>query len=222
MTLSYHASTQWLGQLVMKTHVTWRRWQHSTTPRCKNHRWSCPGEYQNCENEADYALVQIWNQRSQTWQKEGRTTVIVVQRWSHKNVTYKEQNRLVCNRHRSAIDEAKMEYYSGKVQECAEDQRNSSKSLNPSQTIAINAIPDTDILKDLADTFCDFFKVKFHKIRTKLDNQDPEPITIPRVPMKEHLFLSYQPLSEDDVRKLITRSPNEQCSSDPIPTLVLK
>ena len=28
-------STQWLSQLVMKTHVTWRRWQHSTTSRCE-------------------------------------------------------------------------------------------------------------------------------------------------------------------------------------------
>ena len=35
MTSSNHASTQWLSQLVMKTHVTWRWWQHSTTPRCE-------------------------------------------------------------------------------------------------------------------------------------------------------------------------------------------
>ena len=36
------------------------------------------------------------------------------------------------------------------------------------------------------------------------------------------MFLSFQPLTEDDVRKLIKQSPNKQCSSDPIPTWLLK
>ena len=54
-------------------------------------------------------------------------------------------------------------------------------------------------------------------------SQDPEPITIPRVPVKEEdMLLSFQPLTEDDVRKLIKQSQNKQCSSDPIPTWLLK
>ena len=40
-----------------------------------------------------------------------------------KNVTCREEYRLMCNRYRSAINEAKAEYYSGKVQECAGDQK---------------------------------------------------------------------------------------------------
>ena len=36
------------------------------------------------------------------------------------------------------------------------------------------------------------------------------------------MFLSFQPLTEDDVRKLIKQSPNKQCSRDPIPTWLLK
>ena len=65
--------------------------------------------------------------------------------------------------------------------------------------------------------------MKIQKIRTKLDSQDPEPITIPRVPVKEEdMFLSFQPLTKDDVRKLIKQSPNKQCSSDPIPTWLSK
>ena len=76
--------------------------------------------------------------------------------------------------------------------------------------------PDFDSLKDLADAFGDFFVMKIQKIRTKLDSQDPEPITIPREPVKEEdMFLSFQSLTEDDVRKLIKQSPNKQCSSDP-------
>ena len=39
-----------------------------------------------------------------------------------KYVTCREEYRLVRNRYRSAIDEAKTEYYSGKVKECVGDQ----------------------------------------------------------------------------------------------------
>ena len=55
------------------------------------------------------------------------------------------------------------------------------------------------------------------KIRTTLDSQDPEPITIPRGPVKEdYMCISFQLLSEDDVGKLINQSPNKQCSGDPL------
>ena len=65
--------------------------------------------------------------------------------------------------------------------------------------------------------------MKIKEIRTKLDSQDPEPITIPMVPVtEEDMFLSFQPLTEDGVRKMIKQSPNKQCSSDPIPTWLLK
>ena len=35
--------------------------------------------------------------------------------------------------------------------------------------------------------------MKIEKIRTKLDNQDPEPITIPRVPEKEEDHFTFFP-----------------------------
>ena len=82
--------------------------------------------------------------------------------------------------------------------------------------------PNSDSLKDLADAFGDFLMMKIQKIRTKLDSQDSEPITIPRVPVKQDMFLSFQPLLEDDVKKHIKQSPIKQFSSDPIPTWPLK
>ena len=128
------------------------------------------------------------------------------------------------NRYRSAIDEAKTEYYSGTVQECAGDQKKLFEIIESlTKPLQQEQYPNLDSLKDLADAFDDFFLMKIQKIRTKLDSQDPEPITIPRVPVKEEdMFLSFQPLTEDDVRKLIKQSPNKQCSSDPIPTWLLK
>ena len=128
------------------------------------------------------------------------------------------------NRYRSAIDEAKTGYYVGKVQECAGDQKKLFEIIKSlTKPLKQEQYPDSDSLKDLADAFGDFFIMKIQKIRTKLDSQDPEPITIPRVPVKEEdMLLSSQPLTEDDVRKLIKQSPNKQCSSDPIPTWLLK
>ena len=141
-----------------------------------------------------------------------------------KNVTFREEYRLVRNRYISAIDEAKTEYYSGKVQECAQDQKKLFEIIKSlTKPLQQEQYPDSDSLKDLADAFGDFFIMKIQKIRTKLDSQDPEPIKILRVPVKEEeMFLSFQPLTEDDVRKLIKQSPNKQCSSDPIPTWLLK
>ena len=141
-----------------------------------------------------------------------------------KNGTCREEYRLVRNGYRSAIDEAKTEYYSGKVQECAGDQKKLFEIIKSlTKPLQQEQYPDSDSMKDLADAFGDFFIMKIQKIRTKLDSQDPEPITIPRMPVKEEdMFLSFQPLTEDDVRKLIKLSPNKQCSSNPIPTWLLK
>ena len=118
----------------------------------------------------------------------------------------------------------KTEYYSWKVQEYAGDQKKLFEIIKSlTKPLQQEQYPDSDSLQDLADAFDDFFMMKIQKIRTKLDSQDPEPITIPRVPVKEEdMFLSFQPLTEDDVRKLIKQSPNKQCSSDPIPTWLLK
>ena len=127
------------------------------------------------------------------------------------------------NRYRSAIDEAKTEHYSGKVQECAGDQKKLFEIIKSlPKPLRQEQYPDSDSLKDLADAFGDFFIIKIQKIRTKLDSQDPEPITIPRVSVKEDMLFSFQHLTEDGVRKLIKQSPNKQCSSDPIPTWLLK
>ena len=100
------------------------------------------------------------------------------------------------NRYISATDEAKAEYCSGKVQECAGDQNKLLEIIKSlTKLLQQKQYPDSDSLNDLADTYGDFFLMNIQKIRTKLDNQAPEPITIPRVPVKEeNVFLSFQML----------------------------
>ena len=82
---------------------------------------------------------------------------------------------------------------------------------NPHTTITKEQCPDFDSLKDLADTFGDIFVTKMEKIRTLFDSEDPEPITISWMPVKdEDMFFSFQPLSVDVNRKIIKLSPNKQ------------
>ena len=76
------------------------------------------------------------------------------------------------NRYRSAIDEAQTEHYSGKVQQCAGDQKKLFEIIQ-SLTKSIHQEQYPDSLKDLADTFGDFFIMKIQEIETKLDSQEP-------------------------------------------------
>ena len=92
----------------------------------------------------------------------------------------------------------------------------------PHKTITTRATSQLSLIKSAGGRIWHFFVIKVQIIRTKLDSQDPEPITIPRVPLKEDMFLSFQPLSQDGIRTFIKQSPNKQCRSDPIPTWLLK
>ena len=73
-----------------------------------------------------------------------------------KSVTYKEYE-LVRNRYRSVKDETKTEYF----------WKGSGGSL-----------------RDMAGAFYYFFVMKIEKIRNKLENHDPEPTTVSRMPAK--------------------------------------
>ena len=70
--------------------------------------------------------------------------MVAVSRGPHKNVTCREEYRLVRNRYRSAIDEAKTEYHSGKIQECAGDQKKLFEIIKPlTQPLQREQYPDS-------------------------------------------------------------------------------
>ena len=79
------------------------------------------------------------------------------------------------NRYKSAIDKTTTEYYSRKVQECGRDQKKLFEIINSlTKPLKWEQYTYFDSLKDLADTFGDFFVMKIKKIGTKLDNPDPD------------------------------------------------
>ena len=138
--------------------------------------------------------------------------------------TYKKQYNQARNEYRAAIEKTKTEYYSDQVQKCAGDQKKLFALIRSiSKPQEQEQYPDCSSLQNLANAFANFFAMKIANIRTKLEEYTIETEAIPTdaIP-RENMLLAFQPLSEDDIRKLIIKSPNKQCDSDPIPTWLLK
>ena len=72
---------------------------------------------------------------------------------------------------------------------------------------------------DLANRFVTFFSDKINKIRDSFTNTDSFTLPAPSEVPKFDLFKS---VSEDEVRKVITKSPTKSCLLDPWPTLLVK
>ena len=79
--------------------------------------------------------------------------------------------------------------------------------------------------KELANNFSKFFSNKINKIRENLDNHT-------EIPQDDQYkiesakftnpFNEFKPLSEDEVRELIKKSPNKYCELDPLPTWIVR
>jgi hypothetical protein len=85
-------------------------------------------------------------------------------------------------------------------------------------------LPSNESPEELLEKFSDFFKSKISKIRLSLDSSPVDMSVFPVIPEfypSSHLT-SFQPISEQEVIKLIKASPSKSCSLDPLPTFMLK
>ena len=141
-----------------------------------------------------------------------------------KSDQLRHQFKLARNACRMEMDSARCSHYSDKIIQCAGDQKKLFTLINNlTKPMQQAQYPECDSLEQLASAFGNFFISKIEQIRSDLDSQDVKPIILPSVHLCEEDQLNhFQLLSIDDVRKLIKRSPNKQCESDPIPTWLLK
>ena len=91
------------------------------------------------------------------------------------------------------------------------------KILHKSSTIIL---PGHVSPKDLANSFVHFFSDKIMKIRTTL--QSSAPVSITRLSINNSALSSFEPVSEDDILKILKSSPTKSCDLDPIPTSLVK
>ncbi len=119
------------------------------------------------------------------------------------------------------INKARSEHYSGIIEECGNDQKALFRVISDLfSKEKVSPYPETDSMEALAESFSQFFIGKVTKIRDKLDSipvtcdyNDPECHTT---------FDSFHPLSQEDILKLIKKSPTKSCDLDPLPTDMVK
>ena len=126
-----------------------------------------------------------------------------------------------CQVYRQILEKAKCDHHRNEVAKCSDRQLFSfvNRMSKPSGS---RALPDYNSKKDLANDFGDFFHKKVRDLRNKLDNISPPELSVDVQDKCTVAFTSFHTITEDDVRKLITKSSSATCSLDPIPTALLK
>ncbi|XP_070192425.1 uncharacterized protein [Littorina saxatilis] len=77
--------------------------------------------------------------------------------------------------------------------------------------------------EDLSDAFSDFFSSKVQKIREELDSATPTPSSpfTDDVEQTASSFVGFRPVTEQEVKRVITKSAPKTCALDPIPVPLL-
>ena len=148
-----------------------------------------------------------------TWQKS----------WTpedHRAAAYREY----CSVVNELIRTCRSDYYSQKIAECGKDQRALSKITNPLLGRSKNTdLPEYKSSACLADTFNLYFIDKVANIRKNLAGQLDVPEYTGGDPGLTAACMSrFNPFAEDEVLKLVNKTPSKSCQLDPLPTGLLK
>ncbi len=119
------------------------------------------------------------------------------------------------------INDTRSKFYSRKIQECGSDQKALFRVIDDLFKKERNChYPKCQSMDILAEEFSQFFIGKIEKIRNRLDSIDMQ-CDYSEV-VCESRFDSFRQLSENDVRRLIQKSPTKTCDLDPLPTDLVK
>jgi hypothetical protein len=128
---------------------------------------------------------------------------------------YKEE----CHKVRRLCRAAKQEYYKSKIEECGTDQKKLFRVTEELMHAANEAVlPSHSSPQALAEQFVEFFDEKISKIRQGFSTEpELEECT------EQHAILDkFTPVTEEEVKKIITSGNSKSCMLDPIPTTLLK
>ena len=121
---------------------------------------------------------------------------------------------------KTLVRAARKLHFSVRIENCSNTKQLfsvSSRLLGKSKTIP----PPSDIARSaLPDRFCMFFSQKIHNIRQDLDAHPSEPATFSAYDGPK--LCLFQPVTEEEIRKLIVESPTKTCMLDPIPISLTK
>ena len=121
-------------------------------------------------------------------------------------------------------DEKKMAFFNSAIANCSGNQKEIYKLLRRLTNKPTKPVyPEAPSDQVLANRFSDFFKSKIDNVNEQFTNtsgsqyQSQQPSSSCTC-----TFGEFSPVSQDELRKYIMRSPTKSCNLDPIPTFLLK
>ena len=118
------------------------------------------------------------------------------------------------------VNKAKASYFRNLVRENGNDSKKLWQALRSALHSGPEAVlPSHESKKGLADRFVTFFSDKIAKIRNSFSSSDsfslPPPPDVPN-------FSCFKQVSQEEIRKIIMKSPSKSCLLDPWPTFLVK
>ena len=127
---------------------------------------------------------------------------------------------------RKLLEDSDTAFYSNLVMENSHSTKGLFKVVNNMLNKKTESpLPKHDSTLQLANEFVDFFDEKIEKIQNHLDlamNLDENNIVVPEEPKYKTQMTTFCHLSEDNVEKLIKKSPITTCDLDPLQTWILR
>jgi hypothetical protein len=144
-------------------------------------------------------------------------------KWRKTNLEVHRQIYIECkNVVNALIDEAKQCHY----QTAIEESHGNVKQLFSITNVLLgrtksDSLPSTGSPADLCSKFADFFVEKVPKIRNSISADNP-PSFVEHQQVVTGSLAAFQPVTPDEVGKIISSSPSKSCSLDPVPTPLVK
>jgi hypothetical protein len=119
------------------------------------------------------------------------------------------------------IAEAKQEHFRSAVAESKGDTKKLFTVVNRLLgKDSVTPLPAGKSISDISEMFSEYFVQKIAKIRNSITCDSSMPVIQP--PFVSSSLTTFEPVTSDEVTKLITSSPNKSCDLDPIPTSLVK
>lgn len=127
-----------------------------------------------------------------------------------------------CSEVNQLLRQARLEYYSTKIQECDQNgiHKIAKHLMGEEET---SSFPQHESAQELAGRFSDYFRDKIGAIREKLDDAHV-PQSQPHMDScnSTYKLQRFEPTTEEEIKKLIRASPCKSCDLDPLPTWLVK
>lgn len=131
--------------------------------------------------------------------------------------------RLAYKHYRTSCNEAKKAFFHQKISEC-HDQKSlyniANRLLFKGKTVVLPSYSES---QELAQTFAQYFSDKITKVRSDIMAiQDSSPISTQIPTDTPPILNNLKPVTEEEMRKIISHTNSKHCALDPIPTTLLK